>query len=54
MENIFEVPAWFYKLSPGVVVCIGFFVSLHVVALIAVAYFYSTRKESPDFKSKLK
>ncbi len=48
------VPSWFYKLSPEITVIIFLFVALHLVALVGLAIFYNTRKDSPDFKAKLK
>jgi MFS superfamily sulfate permease-like transporter len=48
------LPDWAAKLPPVVLSCILFFVGIHVIALLALAYHYNTAKYQPDFKAKLK
>ena len=52
--NSIALPAWFYKLPPVVVGCIAFFIGMHVLALIVVAYLHLNSKSSLGSKAKFK
>jgi len=42
------------KLPTYILVCIAFFVVMHIVCVILLLYSYYHTKKTPDFKAKLK